>query len=273
MGALKSYAKKIIPAPIWNKMRLMALKSKVKNFSSYVVEHRYGAQQFKVYINDPMARGWYDKDWDKLEEIEFLKEKGRLVPGKKVFDLGTHQGVVAMMLAKEVGAEGHVVGVEANSHNVRSAEENFRLNDINNVKLHHAAIGETSGTIVFNEGLNGSIDDGSGEWGQVEVKSYSIDDFIAQEGQPDIIYLDIEGFEACALRGSPGIFENPCDWFIEVHGEELIGKFGGSVADVLSYFPDEKYDCFMAGENEKFTPLDRSCEKIKDRFFFIAIAK
>ena len=61
-----------------------------------------------------MGAGWYDHDWPELPEIALLKQHG-LRPGARVFDIGAHQGVVALMLSKTVGPEGFVLAVEASA--------------------------------------------------------------------------------------------------------------------------------------------------------------
>ncbi len=56
-----------------------------------------------VSLEDGLAQGWYDYDWPEVPEITLLG-KNSLKPGAKVFDIGAHQGVVALMLAKIVGS-------------------------------------------------------------------------------------------------------------------------------------------------------------------------
>jgi hypothetical protein len=75
------------------------------------VRHRYGSEEFEIEIKDPLAEGWYDHDWDELPEIAVLRRHA-LRPGARVFDIGAHQCVVAMLLAREVGPLGTVLAVE-----------------------------------------------------------------------------------------------------------------------------------------------------------------
>src|SRR6516165_11386925 len=79
--------------------------------------------EFEGHIADPLARGWYDHDWDRLGEIDMLGANG-LRGDCRVFDLGAHQNVVAMMWAKEVGPSGTVISVEASRHNVEVGQRN-----------------------------------------------------------------------------------------------------------------------------------------------------
>jgi precorrin-6B methylase 2 len=90
-----------------------------------------------------MAQGWYDHDWvDMMIEIEELKKR-KLKPGAKVFDIGAHQGVVALLLSRAIGPDGLVVAVEADPWNARAAEINRKLNKAANIRVLNAAAGET----------------------------------------------------------------------------------------------------------------------------------
>ena len=55
-------------------------------FSPYTVKHTYGGHGFEVHIVDSLAHGWYDRDWERLDEIDMLGANG-LRSGCLVFDL------------------------------------------------------------------------------------------------------------------------------------------------------------------------------------------
>ena len=93
------------------------------------------------------------------------------VPAHRVFDLGAHQGVVALMLSRVVGPEGLVVAVEANSSQPRVAERNRASERRDLAEDRPRRSGRGTGTLVFNESLNGQVDDGTGSWGRVEVRA------------------------------------------------------------------------------------------------------
>jgi FkbM family methyltransferase len=254
-------------------LRIKRIKNSIKTYEPRIVEHNYCGHQLKVELRDALAEGWYDKDWDKLFEIDFLKEKGILKDGAKVFDLGAHQGIVAILLSKSCAPTGQVLAAEANSHNFNVASANCKLNNIENLNIIHAAVSDQEGKLNFSESLNGAVDDGQNEWGQVQVDCNSIDYLADNYFNPDIIYLDVEGYEFVALKGANKVLNNKTSWFIEVHGEETISRYGGTVAEVLDHFPEEKFELFMADDGKPFIPLDKSSQLIKERFFLIAISK
>src|SRR5215210_926399 len=103
--------RRALPAPLYTRLGLVREAVARARFRPYVARHRYGRLELSVHVADMMGRSWYDHDWAMPEEIHELAEKGRLRAGSRVFDLGAHQGVVAMMLGDLVGTTGHVVAV------------------------------------------------------------------------------------------------------------------------------------------------------------------
>jgi len=102
---LKSALKRVLPAAVWNQARLWQYKRTISRFPERNVRHSYNGFTFDVWISDPTAESWEDLDIPPLEEIAFLGKR-RLKPGARVFDIGAHQCVIAMILAKTVSPGG-----------------------------------------------------------------------------------------------------------------------------------------------------------------------
>jgi FkbM family methyltransferase len=198
---MKQVIKAIVPKLLWSRLRMLRLRYTRANFRRRRVRHDYGGYQLEVELVDPMGAGWYDRDWPELPEIALLKQHG-LRPGARVFDIGAHQCVVAMMLSKTVGPQGFVLAVEASPENCEAGDKNRKLNGIEHCRVLHAAGAAQSGTLTFNRGTNGQVDDGSGDWGRIEVDAYSVDDLADRFGAPDVLFIDVEGFECELLRGA-----------------------------------------------------------------------
>src|SRR6266567_1987426 len=94
----KALAKSLLPQSVWTRLRLARIHYGIRRYETHRVRHMYGGFALDLCLADPMAQGWYDHDWDELPEIALLKHS-RLRPGARVFDLGAHQCVVALMLA------------------------------------------------------------------------------------------------------------------------------------------------------------------------------
>lgn len=269
---MKSFFKKIIPENCWIALRLLKLRVIKKRFKRKIVEHCYGGHNFKVLIADPLGQGWYQGDWERLKEIEELSQS-RLKKGALVFDCGAHQSVVAMMLGKEVGESGKVIAIEATRHNYEVALENLKMNHLSQVINLHCAIGATMGEATISESFNAAIVNGP-EWGQEQVKMINLNFLAEKYGNPQVIFIDIEGLEGQALEGASNLFALSCDWFVEIHGEETLKKFGGSVRQILNYFPRDKFVLKAAFEGQSFLEIDFDKEipaQYLKRFFLLAL--
>ncbi len=268
---MKQVLKAVLPKPLWNRLRILRMRYTRAHYRRRRVRHNYGGYEMEVELVDPMGAGWYDHDWPELPEIALLKQHG-LRSGARVFDIGAHQCVVAMMLSKTVGPEGFVLAVEASPENCQAGEQNRKLNGIDNCRILHAAGAAQSGTLIFNRGTNGQVDDGTGEWGQVQVEAFSVDDLAGRFGTPDVLFIDVEGFECELLRGAQKTLLGRPDCFVEVHVNAGLEKFGGSVEKVLSLFPPG-YQFFTAPPDSSFVPWKDDSAVLLDRFFLLAIAK
>ena len=266
---MKRVLKSILPKPLWNRLRVLRMSYTRASYRRRRVQHNYGGFPLELELVDPMGAGWYDHDWPELREIALLKQYG-LRPGARVFDIGAHQAVVALMLAKTVGPNGFVLAVEASPENYEAGERNRHLNGVTNCQILHAAGAARSGTLVFNRGTNGQVDDGNGEWGQIEVKAFSVDDLAAMHGVPDVLFIDVEGFECELLQGAQKTLASRPNCFIEVHVGAGLEKFGGSVQKLLSLLPAE-YCFWVAPPENAFIPFADDSPVVRERFFLVAI--
>lgn len=268
---LTALSKRSMPAWMQSLGRRTRRERAIRSFDRRVVSHRFGGCDLKVSLRDPVAEEWYDHDQGSLAEIAFFADAGALREGAVVFDLGAHQAVVALQLAVRVGASGRVVALEANPHNAQVAGENILLNGARNLTLVHAAAAAKDGEIEFNESLNGQVDGGAGTHGVIRVPSRSIDSLMAEFGIPDIIYIDVEGFECAVLEGAGGALAQVKHWFVEVHGGVGLEKFGGSVDKLLAHFDAGRFERhFCRTDAGPFTPLEDARSLDGTRWFFIA---
>ena len=269
---MKQLIKRLIPKNLWAKARLAKLNYLVSHFSVREAAHDYGGYPLKVHLADPLGVGWYDHDWPELAEIQFLKQH-QLRAGATVFDLGAHQGVVALMLLKTVEPGGKVIALEANGHNAAVAEKNKELNAANQLVILNAAAAEESGTLWFNKGLNGQVDDGSGEWGREEVAAYCVDALTQEYGPPQVLFIDVEGYECQVLRGAKETLKSFPDCFVEVHVGVGLEKSGGSAEMVAAFFSPEHYDVYIGSDTKDFLPMTADAALPTARFFLAAVAK
>jgi FkbM family methyltransferase len=272
-GPAKRLAVRVLPHSLYRLYRKRRVARQVQAHGRRWVSHTYGDRRLDVLIADPLAQAWYDQDCDKRPEFEGLERAGVHLKDALIFDLGAHQAVVALMLAAESGPGGRVIALEAEPHNASVAVENVRRNGAGNVMVVHAAVAERSGTIHFAESLNGHVDADT-RLGNVEVPAVTIDELAEEHGTPNLVYLDVEGYEGKALEGAGALLASAqSSFFVEVHASELAGA---SVSELIAKF-GPGYALHAAeedrsGEAGPFSSLD-GAPPAADRFFLLAVPK
>jgi len=258
-----------LPSGVYGRLGLARDAVDRARFRPYVATHVYGRRMLSVHVTDAMAQGWYDRDWPLPAEIGLLAERGRLREGALVFELGAHQGVVAMMLGDRVGPEGSVVAVEAALHNAEVARRNLALNGVTQVVVVHAAGADVPGTVRFAPRLNGHVA-AAGE-ASVEVRALTVDELTTGHGVPQVLFVDVEGYELHVLRGARHTLESHHpDLFIEVHSGLGLERFG-TADDLLALIPSG-YEILVAPpEHGSFLPLAIARDVLRGRARLVAL--
>jgi hypothetical protein len=88
------------------------------------------------------------------------------------------------------------------------------------------------------------------------------------------LFIDVEGYEVEALRGAVKTLATGPDCFVEVHVGAGLERFGGSVADLLRFFPKEQFTLHVHSESHRQPVLLASApvELLKTRFFLTAVS-
>ena len=95
---------------------------------------------------------------------------------------------------------------------------------------------------------------------------------------PDVLYIDVEGFECEVLKGATTTLQySKPDCYVEVHLQTGLERFGGSLQELLSFFPSNQYDLFYKGEasgdSRDYRRADQLSDFPTDRFNLVALAK
>lgn len=237
---IESLARVLVPHPLWRRLRAWKMQRILSRFRPYLVEHDYAGVRLKVRIADPLARGWYDHPWEPMHEVDLLRSAG-LGPGARVFDVGAHQGVVAMILAHHVGPAGEVVAIEALPHNAQMCEANRDLNSLRQIRVESAAIADHPGELEVTIDLNAHVGHRTSTITTVRVPAVTIDDLADKYGQPDVLFIDVEGYECHALRGARRVLARSPDCYVEIHQGCGLESAGGTLAGVFDFFSIERY--------------------------------
>jgi FkbM family methyltransferase len=271
---LRSAAKKVLPQSVANQIRVAAYRWTLRRFRPYQVRRTWAGYQFDLWISDPTSASWYDCDSPEVPTEMLFLARHRLRAGATVFDCGAHQAVIAMVMGKLVGPSGNVIAVEASRHNYETALRNCGVNAASNVTMVHAAVSDNLEPVEFNRRGNGQVDDGTGAWGKIAVPSVNVDELARRHGPPDVLFVDVEGFESRVLRGAiETLARYRPDCFFEMHVGCGLEKFGGSVKAITDALDELGYQLWMSSPDaDSFVPFAGDSAIVAARFFLIATA-
>jgi FkbM family methyltransferase len=247
-----------------------------RRFQSREVTHNYAGFPLKILLADVNGQDWYDCDWGgDPPEIKELRLH-RLKTGARVFEIGAHQGVMAMVLSRIVGESGQVVAVEAEPFQAGIARRNRELNAIAQLQIIESVVVDQSGPLSARKNFDHTAADRLLDWGQVGVPGITLDDLTRKFGPPDVLFVDVDGFECQVLRGARQTLDTFPDCCVEIHIETGLEAEGGSLEEVLSFFPSESWEhrmTFLDNGWQPFVAFDPLTTKPAKRFSMIAIPR
>lgn len=197
--------------------------------------------------------GWVPEAFAKsleTEEIDFWRKLP--LAGITVYDVGAFEGLLALFFASRAK---QVICYEPNSRNRSRLLENIKLNGFENVVVRPTGVGESAQQIqlIWNPAMPGGA---SAETATVEhlresvpgaqvesIPVTTLDKDFEEYGlpRPDLIKIDIEGWELQALKGASNLLKRfgPA-LYLEMHGETMAGK-KRKVEDIVGYLEDTGY--------------------------------
>ena len=155
--------------------------------------------------------------------------------GDTVLDIGSNIGYYALIESKIVGTSGKVYAVEPVSGNLCRLVENVSLNGYTNIEFFHLAMGDRNGasTIYVSDRPNWSSMLKNKTPGKVisseTVSISTVDEFLKDKKTPNLIRMDVEGFEYNIIEGMKNTLSKNIKILIEFHEflltKEQIEKF------------------------------------------------
>jgi FkbM family methyltransferase len=210
-------------------------------FKPEVIDKRIEDVSCKFFISSPTACVWYgDRRSESSIEMRFVRDH-ILQPGHRVIEVGAHHGLGTIALSRWVGEEGIVYACEPMPENVTVLQRNLELNSIDNVRVVPQALGPRAGRISFREDTNGSIM-GHHSGRGIDLDMMTIDQLCESEGfLPDLIKIDVEGYEADVLEGASRTLRHRPALQIEVHPHQ-IGNFDKTVEQLWDLIDTPHYE-------------------------------
>jgi len=158
-------------------------------------------------------------------ELELLREA--VEPGMTVVDCGSHLGLQALVAAREAGAEGTVIAVEAAPPTARELRRNVAANGFEDrVEVVEAAAVAEPGPVRLHLhpwlDRAGVADADAAAERIVEVPGVRLDDLLGERSF-DVAKIDVEGAEVGALAGLERAMARSAGAtiFLEAHPERL----------------------------------------------------
>lgn len=203
---------------------------------------------FYFLMTNERSENWYSHGIPGLSSyLDLIK------PGDCVIDCGANEGYQASAAAIRVGPAGKVIALEAAEHNMEPLKINRRLNNLEGIMaIHRFVVGEDHGEVMFGGEMVGR--------GTALVPMVPLDFFYNQI--PNVIKIDVEGYEARVLRGAQKILKayHPVV-FLEAHlGSADIGvnmkQFGDTPTDIMKLMWKYGYKGYHVDGRELVNPDD-----------------
>jgi len=152
--------------------------------------------------------------------------------GDNCLDIGANIGYYALQEASLVKDTGTVYAIEPVEKNIKALRKNIKLNGYNNIiipcklacgsenKLGKINVSEKGNWSSISKSLNRRYT------GQEEIEIVTVDNFLIGKETPQLIRMDVEGYELEILKGMPNLLASntPLKMLIEVHFDILMEK-------------------------------------------------
>lgn len=169
----------------------------------------------------PVVRAFRRVTGKSYEEAFDAQLMAEMQPGDIVWDIGANVGFYSRKFGEAVGAGGRVLAFEPSPE----ALEALRLVEQaqGNVAIAAVALSDAPGTASFFTSTKGSsVTDGLRKASDTDIETVvtvSTGDSFLSSGAPNVIKIDVEGYELDVLKGLPQTLADPAlrAVFVEVH--------------------------------------------------------
>ncbi|MEP7292212.1 MAG: FkbM family methyltransferase [Chloroflexota bacterium] len=210
-------------------------------------------------------------NWEPAE-TDFIKRYVK--PGMMVFDIGANIGAHTLLIAKQVGENGHVHAFEPSAAN-EYLSRNVQVNQFNNTTVNAVALSDKPGTLRLTRALPG-LEAFSSVGRPTFTESFSgfydapaetLDDYVSQYQIPsiDLAKMDVEGAEIVILKGAQRILHAGIikAWLFEINAP-ILESIGESASELEHLFESANYQLFLLSDTGQPQPF-RSSDVKKNR--------
>lgn len=197
-------------------LQLLRAKSKTR----YVEREILGNKMY-LDLKDPGISS--DLLRDGIRE-PFLTEsvQREIKEGDVVVDIGANIGYYALQEARLVGDSGKVYAIEPVPENAELLKRNIELNNCSNIEVFQLAVGAANKSdyiYVTNYRNTAAMIKTQSSIDKVPVQVTTLDKFLQGRRAPDLIRMDVEGYEVEIVKGMTKLLgsNKPLKLVVEVH--------------------------------------------------------
>jgi FkbM family methyltransferase len=247
----------------WARRLLWGLARRL-HFDGPVVTPWFAGLRFQHHLVGDISRCTFIDG--RYEPNEMSAVAARLRPGMCVLDIGAHEGLYTLLAARLVSPGGTVHAFEPSPRERARLLENIALNQLANVQVHEAAVGDAAGTAVLHvAGADYAGHNTMGAFGfatttleaAVEVEVVSLDRFASEHALPrvDLMKIDVEGSETSVLRGARTLIRTHRPVILVEAQDATLGPAGSSVGELVGILQAEGYRVLPFGADGLPAPL------------------
>jgi FkbM family methyltransferase len=186
---------------------------------------------------------------DPEQAAEFHQFVSYCHPGMFLFDVGASFGIFSLACAR---LGGKAIAMDPSPIATDMIAKQLRLNNLkDSVRILEAAIGDTDGTIemlsagIYSDGYY-RCESGREKTELTSVPVTTLDYLAERFGLPSHLKIDVEGYEAAAIRGARELLKRASPLvFLELHNE-MVRASGGDVAFCVHELLKLGYKIFSA---------------------------
>lgn len=200
-----SFLQKYIPL-FYNNLYWWAKVRKYEKLGpDYVYNIKIDDFEYKLsFGNQPIGPAIVQRIEGRREPETMAIYRTLVKPGSKVLELGACYGEFTVLIDKLVGRDGRLVSVEGTPNTFSILENNVKINKLTNTEIHQLFITNSNNSVIFGlddthpyDAINKLKEKDNNILSDfIDQKKSTITHFLDQiKFFPDIIVMDIEGFE------------------------------------------------------------------------------
>lgn len=196
-----------VPSSVKYRTRgLRSIYIRLMNLHGSVISIKTSAGCLRWRLDDLVSQEFILSTYEPYMQSAF---RSFIQRGDVVYDVGAHAGFLTLFAALLVGPTGQVIAFEPNPISRLSLQEQVRLNPDLRITVLPYALGDSSTMLMMNTS-SGSSQAHIAEVGDIQAESKTLDE-LALQGvvpPPNLIKVDVEGYEGKVIVGSFGTLAN-----------------------------------------------------------------